>query len=439
MKQFLNSDLYTKVLIKNSTKSKTEEEISASVERNRKRLIDLAFEHLPDIRVGFVQNYSIKDSEVFMKHIRFVEDFNIEISSSLKRKSTPFDLSSIFPMLKFEGPYDDPFAYPFTEEEFHTVETNDPLYEVRISAPEKVLFSRKLIYYINRLDSEVNRSRNEIFNLLDKEKGNGGDIRKHMDQTEMAIRLVTKEIDQYLLECDKEDENWENIISDKRNVRKNRALKERIVFYHYVAAQMGRFWLELNARFNKPVGIEHVHLFYSMHLLRTPDTGIIDIVRAPDYDETAAKIKKARNDFGLCLNAGIFKDAIINNLIPVLLSHKLILPEDEKAVRNLLSKGGHCEDVIPWQGPYATLVHWIKGIMEIRTEKYGPLVTLPDGAKNIWKDVVSRRFLALDKDGNPCDHEKLRKAPKPHNTVYTDLVKIFQDQARKIDEFYKVY
>lgn len=426
MKSILNSDLHTKVLVEKSTKYKTEEEISEFVERNRKRLIDLFNEHRPEIRVRFVKNYSIKDSEVFMKHIRFA-NYNLENSINPKHKSSPFDLTGISPLLKFEGPYDDPFAYPFTDEEFHTVETHDLLYEVRISSPEKALFTGKLIYYIKRINSEVNRSMNEIFGLLDKEKENGGDIRKKLEQTNMSIRLVTSEIDQFLLEYDKEDENWGNIISDKQDVRKNRALKEKIVFYHYVAAQMGRFWLELNVHYGKHMGLEHVHLFYSMHLLRSPDTGIIDIVPAPDYSKNAAQIKNARNDFGLCLHAGIYQKAILDKLITVLLLHKLILREEEKAVRNFFY--GHCENVIHWQGSYGILVHFIKGIMKIRTERFEQLVTLPDGAKNIWKDVVSRRFLALDKDGKPCDHEKLRKAPNSYKDVTTALVKIFQDQA----------
>lgn len=360
---------------------------------------------------------------------------------SRKRTPEPFDLPGIMDLLDFKNLSFDNHEYRERMADIVSVSANAPLYEVRISESyrSKVVFTSKLKYYVAQSDSVVNQSMNEVFALLEEMRKAGDNVKERKKQTEAAIRLVVAKIRHFLDTSDtdkddgwKKDENWKNVVSSTPDLDGNRNFKEKIVFYHYMAAQIFRYQLELNGRYGYGASLDDIAIFYSEDLLRTPDTGIIDIVPAPDYSKNAAQIENARNDFGLCLNAGIYRKAILDKLITVLLLHKLILPEEEKAVRNFFY--GHCKNVIHWQGSYGILVHFIKGIMKIRTERFGQLVTLPDGAKYLWKDVVSRSFLALDKDGKPCDHEKLRKAPNSYKGVTTALVKIFQDQVSKVDE-----
>lgn len=345
------------------------------------------------------------------------------------------DLSDIELLLEYNDIHKDKLTYRKETENINDVWKGYFLYNItRITGTN--IHGYRLVYHKTKFTNKVNEKMAEVFSRFDKANANGESIGDMVDQTREDIKRLVETINKFF---DHQNNHLDELTRVGYDIKEHwKLIGEKEEFLRYAAIHMCQFWLELNSRYDyrKMELSEDVGSFYADFLSNIKDLGGYDIIPAPDYDKTAAQIKNTRNDFGLCLHAdNSYCEAIKNNLIAVLLSHKLIRPEDENAVRKFFS--GHCEDVIPWQGAYATLVHFIKGIMEIETKKYGPLVTLPDGAKNIWKDVVSRRFLVFNKDGKPYDHEQLRKAPKPRNTVYTALVKIFQDQARKIDEFYK--
>lgn len=435
----MSSDLVDKITVHNNNSHPLQAE-------GRRRLIEL-MPKLPNFQIMQVKKEKEKVKTLPMNDVneiiaRATLDDERDLWVSRKRKTEPFDLPDIMSLLNFKDLSFDPHEYRKKMADIVHVAADTPMYIVHISESygPKVVFTSKLKYYVALSDNVVNQSMNEVFAQLGAISKVGGNVQERKNQTESAIRLILTRIKHFLdtFDTDKDDDwrrdkNWKNIISEHPDLEGNRNFKEMIAFYHYMAAQIFRYQLELNSRYGYNVCLNDVAVFYSEDLHRTPDTGIIDIVPAPDCTKTTDQIKKARNDFGLCLHADrSYCEAIKTKLIAELLSLKLIRQEDGEAVRRFLS--GHCEDVIPWQGAYAILVHFIKGIMEIRTKRYGPLVTLADGAKDKWKDVVSRRF--VDKDGNPYDCAQLRKAPKSFKKIYTALVNIFEEQACMIDKVY---
>lgn len=363
---------------------------------------------------------------------------------SRKRTPEPFDLPDIMSLLDFEDKFIDPHKYRERMTDIVSVSANEPMYEVRISESyiSKVVFTSKLKYYVAQSDSVVNQSMNEVFALLEEMRKAGDNVQERKNQTEAAIRLAVARI-RHFLDCfDKDDdwmkdENWKDVISSTPNLDGNRNFKEKIAYYHYMAAQIFRYQLELNRRYGYGGSLDDIAIFYSEDLLRTPDTGIIDIVPAPDYSKNAAKLAKARKDFGLRINAGkAVRGDIIKDFINKLLDKKLIRPEDADTVKALLSEG-KCKKKIHWLGSAAVLAWFIKGILEIKMKNGMLLVTLPKGASHIWNDVIHNWF--VDKDGNSFKTEtesgttkdKLKDAHRPSpkeklQKTINDLIHTFE-------------
>lgn len=358
----------------------------------------------------------------------YSEPFSEELES--KPKPAPIDWSDIESLLEYKDCYKEKLTYWKKTEIINDVGACYFMYNIIRRACAKI-YGNRLAYHKAKFTNKVNEKMIEVFGRFDKAKANGEGIDNMVDQTRNQIIALARTINKFFTNEDGHLDEFEMVDSDYKEAIK--LINEKEEFLRYAAIHMCQFWLELNSRYDIQERnlSEEIGCFYADFLPDIQNFGGYDIVPAPDYPKPAAKLAEARNDFGLCLHAGIYYKALLDSLIAELLSLKLILPEEENTVREFLSTG-RCEGVIHWQGSYGIFVHFIKRIMKITTQKYGQLVTLPQGAKNIWKDVVSRRF--VDKDGKSYGHEKLRKAPNSCKDVTTALVKIFQDYAREIDQ-----
>ena len=443
MTYFMSSDLVDKITVHNNNSHPLQAE-------GRRRLIEL-MPKLPNFQIMQVKKEKEKVKTLPMNDVneiiaRATLDDERDLWVSRKRKTEPFDLPDIMSLLNFKDLSFDPHEYRKKMADIVHVAADTPMYIVHISESygPKVVFTSKLKYYVALSDNVVNQSMNEVFAQLGAISKVGGNVQERKNQTESAIRLILTRIKHFLdtFDTDKDDDwrrdkNWKNIISEHPDLEGNRNFKEMIAFYHYMAAQIFRYQLELNSRYGYNVCLNDVAVFYSEDLHRTPDTGIIDIVPAPDCTKTAAKLAKARKDFGLRINAGKdVRDAIIEELTAKLLDKELIGPEDADTVKALLSEG-KCKKKIHWLGSAAVLAWFIKGIREIRMKNGIQLVTLPKGASHIWDDVIHNWF--VDKDGHSFktvtesgttkdrlkDVHKLSPTGKLQKTT-NDLIHIFE-------------
>lgn len=282
----ISSNLAAKILVKMIKPTKPQQ-----IEGRRKllRLRIIATKTIKETQV-MDEKKTLPMNDVNEIIARATLDDERDLWVSRKRKPEPFDLPGIMDLLNFKDLSFDNHEYREKMADIVSVSANEPLYEVRINERyrPKVVFTSKLKYYVALSDSVVNQSMNEVFALLEEMRKAGDNVQERKNQTEAAIRLVVARIRHFLDTFDtdkddgwKKDENWKNIVSSTPDLDGNRNFKEMIAFYHYMTAQIFRYQLELNRRYGYGGSLDDIAIFYSEDLLRTPDTGIIDIVPKP--------------------------------------------------------------------------------------------------------------------------------------------------------------
>lgn len=348
-------------------------------------------------------------------------------------ETSSFDLKDIAFLLIFRDLFKDPFYYTYRITDIASVRANNSSYDVRISK-KNVLFSYKLHYYTRLLESKVNQSMNEVFARLDVKLEEGWDIAQEIECTKYSIRRIVEDIHGILDILDQrvneKDADWVEHITKYRFYDDEKDSCERIVFYHYMAAQMCRYWIELHSRYDSHLGIDEVALFYYETLQRNPDTGVFDIEQVqPHYLDAvqAPAHPKEPQPCSFKVQVRIPKDRcdMMKDLTNILITSELIAETDEKAI-NACFSGALCSEKIHWLGTKAELVLFIKRIRQIwitdknpvivsqreerRRKEDDRLVAVPKN-KGLWKDIVCYWF--VDKDGNPFDAKDLSKQKAP--------------------------
>lgn len=340
-----------------------------------------------------------------------------------KGKSNLFDLPSIASLLEFN----DCDKYMNRLAGFVPVSANNPLYEVRISDRYKnnVVFTRKLAYYVALSDSVVNQSMNDVFAQLDAIDKVGGNVQAMVKQTGNAIKQIFNWIKEILddLDTDKDDDwkknkIWNNIIYGNPDICVNEFIKEFIAFYHYMTAQMCRYWFELKSRYGNGASVDEVRFFYSEDLHILPDTGIIDIVPADKPEKPTAECKEKTNtekkpatpkkeeekmrraSFIINEKDSKNRDDTATALFNILCNKYSIIHKDYKRAFTCLLSGGTSSKPIHWRREYKVLLGlFLQDMHAIIINKYGKRVPIMVGERDRIDKEKMQRFVTVSKEG----------------------------------------
>ena len=290
----------------------------------------------------------------------------------------------------------------------------EPLYEINIQ--KQVLFTTKLRYYSLLIKKEINRHLNTATNLIVKE-GDNADLTKFiLKKTREAVTSLVNESNRQIYIFDNSGNYWNNIISETPDYNDSRKVKELVVFYHYLIAQLTRCWLELQDRYAYIIGKElyDVDLFYSSYVKRTPDIAF-NIKRTLKYDEEANKFRKCRPDCCFFYDNNDYFAIAIQEFTNKLRSYSLIPDDMDCKYMESLFSGRPCRRTYTWLGDNHILTHIVKGL----TKDDNPVITTWPEGTSPWQ-VVSCRF--VDKNGNPLPNIRTQTERKGTKSIVKEAI-----------------
>lgn len=441
----ISSNLAAKILVKMIKPTKPQQ-----IEGRRKllRLRIIATKTIKETQV-MDEKKTLPMNDVNEIIARATLDDERDLWVSRKRKPEPFDLPGIMDLLNFKDLSFDNHEYREKMADIVSVSANEPLYEVRINERyrPKVVFTSKLKYYVALSDSVVNQSMNEVFALLEKMRKAGDNVQERKNQTENAIRLILARIKHFLdaFDIDKrdydwiKDVNWKNIISSNPDLDGNRNFKEMIAFYHYIAAQIFRYELELNSRYGYNVSLNDIAIFYTEDLHIPTDTGIIDIVSAEDYHKIAAELEKKRKKESFFIDDDDKYDMAAALAQKLCTECQFISKMDKESFRKLLL-GEKCNKPIHWPREKKSLLGCLwQDMRAITIDKEGQRILVPVGERgkigekdrlvkvknnaDPWADVVDKSF--VDEHGKPFIGLRNDRHAKKDQDILDDLLSVF--------------
>ena len=328
-----------------------------------------------------------------------------------------FDLNSIHHLLCFADMCTTNNEYMTEASSLPRIELDTtPLYVIQTKM--EVLFTPKLRYYRLWVENEVNRHINAATKLLEDD-GSEQLTKYVLKKTREAVTTLVGDANRALAELDHSGLAWKNITSDHPVYDESeRPVIERVVFYHYLTAELARCWLELQDRYAYVIGqagCYDVSLFYTAHTHRHPDEEF-QLSRSEKYVEEAKSFKKYREDCCFLYDNEEYFAIAIQNFTNILKKHHLIPHEyDHKRMESLFC-GRPCRNKFQWTGDDHFLTHIIKGL----TDDENPVITAwPEGTPK-WQ-VVQQRF--VDKDNQPFkDTIRSENSRKKSVDIYNEAV-----------------
>lgn len=382
----------------------------AEIQTNGKPLSDAFLEVLGAICKSFVS---------WGNASKIARDFSLKLSFDLEREPMVTDL----PIIRFLMEFDDYFYrqsdYERNVECINRVEANNPFYKIETGNP-MLPFSPRLVFCQTLLESAINRSINDVFAPL-YEKGDALDDRLeeiYADSTKDSIHDIVTYLKQFFYNRDSEQRWWKEIVSDLQNAYFEPS-DEQIVFYHLLAAQMCRYWLEIKRRMKCRMDELEVEVFrfYRTYLGILPDTGIIDIVPADKPEKPTAECKEKTNtekkpatpkkdekkmrraSFIINEKDSKNRDDTVTALFNILCNKNIIPTEDKRAFTCLLS-GGTSSKPIHWRREYKVLLGlFFQDMHAIIINKYGKRVPIMFGERGRIKKEEMQRFVTVSKEG----------------------------------------
>lgn len=331
-----------------------------------------------------------------------------------------FDATDL-PLICFLKEFDDYFDgcqsdYERNVENIVPVEANNPFYKVEIGN-RMLLFSPRLVFCQNLLESAINRSMNDVFALLDECRATEDELFEdvYTNATQVSIHRISTYLKQFFFNCDNKQDCWMNIVSDLQNAYLE-PFDEKCVFYHLLAAQMCRYWLEFKRRKKYRMdGLEvEVSRFYRTYIGILPDTGIIDIVPADkpikptaeckenaDTEKKIATTKEKKEEKDLRKVSFLINDEdTVSALCNILCDTYKIIPMDDKQALEYLLSGRTSSTPIHWPRKYRVLLGlFIQDMWAVIIDKRGKLSLLPTGERDSIDRKKMQRLVTVTKAG----------------------------------------
>lgn len=325
-----------------------------------------------------------------------------------------FDLENVHRLMSYESLFPSGNDYIIEANSLRRIELDtEALYEINIQ--KNILFTTKLRYYALLIESEINRHLNAATNLLEEQ--DDADLSKFViKKTREAVTSLVNESNRQIITFDQSGNCWKNITSETPDYNNWGGIKELVVFYHYLIAQLTRCWLELQDRYAYVIGKElyDVDLFYSSCVKRTPDA-VFEVKRTAKYNNEAKTFKKCRPDCCFLYDNKEYFTTAIQEFTNKLRLHNLIPDDMDYKKMEGLFRGHSCRMKYKWLGPNHVLTHIIKGL----TKDDNPVITTWPKGTTKW-EVVSCRF--VDKDGKPMPNIRQESPRKQSETIVQEAV-----------------
>lgn len=327
-----------------------------------------------------------------------------------------FDLKKVHDLLSFNSLCENNDDYMTEASSLRQIELDtEALYVLKPKM--SVLFTTKLRYYRLLIQKEINYHINEATNLLEAD-GSDEMAKYVLKMTKEAVTTLVSDAVFYLKRDDFAKLNWKNITATPPLVIDDyRHIIERVVFYHYVIAELTRCWLELQDRYAYVIGeagCYDVSLFYTTFVEAFPDPEF-ELIRSEKYNEESQKFRKIRTDCCFLYDNKEYFAHAIQEFTNKLKQYKFI-PEDVdcKQMESLFS-GHSCRRTYTWLGPNHILTHIIKGLINVDN----PIITTWPSGASPWL-IVSERF--VDKEGIPLPNIRTESERKNMKSVVTDVI-----------------
>ena len=333
-----------------------------------------------------------------------------------------FDLKSIHLLLSFADMCTTNNEYMTEASSLPRIELDTtPLYVIQTKM--EVLFTPKLRYYRLWVENEVNRHINAATKLLEDD-GSEQLTKYVLKKTREAVTTLVGDANRALAELDHSGLAWKNITSDHPVYDESeRPVIERVVFYHYLTAELARCWLELQDRYAYVIGqagCYDVSLFYTSIVKRCPDKVFL-LKRSGEDNKEPRKPSRTREDCCFRYDNEEYFSIAIQNFTDVLRRHHLIPNDYDVKNMECLFSGRPCHTTFQWIGGAHFLTHIISGL----TKEDHPVITTWPPNTPKWQ-VVKQRF--VDKNNKPfTDNIRNEKERKGSAHIYQEAVDALKD------------